>query len=142
MSTPAVRRIYQDLYIDYGSVTKWKNPGYIGLTSPGGGGTITPEHVQEAVKREVRKEDNQNKLNLADSNKERHLFVYVDGDNYLSWASLRDTDLSSLKPPQLPPEITHVWVASEFQEYGLAEEIVDYCRVWRAMRGEKWEKLM
>ena len=138
---PAVRRIYQDLHIDYGSVTKWKPPGRIGLISPGGGGTITPEHVQEAVKREVWKEDNRKKLNLAGS-KERHLFVYVDSDNYLSWASLRDTDPSPLEPPQLPPEITHVWVASEFQEYGSAEEIVEYCSVWRAMGGEKWEKLM
>ncbi|MCY4389121.1 MAG: hypothetical protein OXC18_18665 [Desulfurellaceae bacterium] len=137
---PAVRRIYQDLHIEHGYVTKWKKPGYIALTLPGGGGKITPEHVQEAVKREAWKDDNRKKLNLAGS-KERHLFVYVDDVDYLPWASLRDTDPSALELPQLPPEITHVWVAAQFSPYDAAGKVIEYHRVWRARRGEKWEDL-
>ncbi len=138
--SPAVRRIFQDLRIEHGHVTKWKKPGYIALTLPGGGGEITPEHVQEAVKEEVEKDDNRKKLDLAGS-KERHLFIYVDGVDYLPWASLRDTDPSSLEPPQVPPEITHIWVAAQFNPYNAAGKVVEYHRVWRARRGEEWEDL-
>ena len=137
---PAVRRIYQDFHIEYGHVTKRKKPGYVALTLPGGGGTISPKHVQEAVAREAWKDDNRKKLNLAGS-KERHLFVYVDDVNYLPWASLRDTDPSSLELPQLPPEITHVWAAAQFNPYNEEGKVVEYHRVWRARRGEKWENL-
>ena len=137
---PAVRRIYQDLHIEHGHITKWKKPGSIGLVLPGGGGKITPEHVQDAVKREVWKDDNRKKLNLAGS-KERHLFVYVDGVDYLPWASLRDTNPSALELPRLPPEITHVWVAAQFNPYNAAGKVVEYHRVWRARRGGKWEDL-
>ena len=138
---PAVGRIYHDLHIEGGRVTKWKKPGYIGLILPSDdGGILTPERVQEAVKREAWKPDNRQKLKVADS-KERHLFVYLDGVDFLPWASLRDTNPSSLEPPQLPPEITHVWAAAHFMPIDETEKIVEYYKVWRSRDGEKWEVL-
>lgn len=126
----AVYSIYQDLDIEAGHVTSWKQPGYIGITFPGGGGIITAEHVQKAVEKEAWKDDNRKKLDATGS-EERHLFVYVDDGNYLPWAALRDKD-PPLEPPCLPLEITHVWAVAE---------VAENCIVWRAMRGEKWEKI-
>jgi hypothetical protein len=129
---PSVERIYEDLAIEGGSVARWKEPGQIGMTLPGGGGLVTTEHLQMAIKVEAFKEDNRRKLGSAGT-KERHLFVYVHPGNFLPWVALRDEDPPP-EPPHLPPEVTHVWAVAEFGQPA-------HCVVWSARRNMQWEKL-
>lgn len=105
----SVRRICEDLSIEAGNVTQWKNPGQICISSPGGGGYKSHKVAEQAVLAEADKQDNRAKLRKAGTT-ERHLFVLVDQGYYLPWVSLVDGDppCSSLN---LPAEVTHVWAA-------------------------------
>ena len=112
---PAVDQIYRDLAIEAGEVTVWKQPGQIGIWLPDGG-EFTGEHVQSAVRAEAFKGDNRTKLGKTGCC-ERHLFVYVDPWNYPTWKSLLD-EHAPAEPPELPNEISHVWVVSETRDPG------------------------
>ena len=87
---PSVMRIFCDLRIEAGFVTKWKKPGQICIAPPGGGGRVNASEVQDAVFQEASKRDNRRKLSKS-GRRQRHLFVYVHPRNYLPWVSLVDT---------------------------------------------------
>jgi hypothetical protein len=127
----SVARIYLELGVEYGTVMTWKTPGQIVIAHPSSGGFVDPSRVQDAVNRELSKEDNRVKLAAA-ATEERHLFVYIDPRNHIAWVPLVDMDPPT-EPPYLPPEITHVWAASESRAAG------EYL-VWRA-NGKGWEGL-
>ena len=105
-----VRRIWEDLCIEGGKITKWKRP-CIGIMGPVSGGIVKSETVWKSVRPEVHKPDNLRKLGRSvDLN--RHLFVVIDDLQGPAYVSIRHSE-----PPQdipsLPQEITHIWVAAE-----------------------------
>ncbi len=126
--SPAIRAILQDLHIEGGNITKWKSPG-IGIATPGGGGLVDPSLVNNAIEIEALKSDNKRKLGSA-AGSEKHLFVYVTPSRHVVWVAVRDGMLPA-SGPRLPPEITHVWVAT------CAGDGV-WHSVWRAQRGLPW----
>lgn len=105
----SVRRIFEELSVEAGSVTPWKDPGQICIGLPGGGGLKSSRVAEQAVLREVQKEDNRRKLSKA-ATAERHLFVLVDQGNFLPWVSLVDEEPPH-SAPDLPAEVTHLWAA-------------------------------
>jgi hypothetical protein len=131
-TSPAVARILRELWIEAGDVMQWKPPNCIGIAFPGQGGWVSAEHVQRAIEAEANKEDNRRKLAVAGMD-ERHLFVYVDPQNYLPWVALVD-EHPPQQGPSLPSEITYVWAATRTRS---AEEFV----VWKAERGKNWQYL-
>lgn len=106
----SLRRIWDDLSIEAGKVKKWKRPG-IGMTDIGSGGTARPETVWASVKQEVCKDDNRSKLNSA-CFENRHLFIVIDGFQGPAYVSIRNCEPPN-DVPELPAEITHLWVAAE-----------------------------
>lgn len=99
------------------------------VSSPGGfsGGA----NATDAARTEWTKADNRRKLRSAIT-PERHLAVYIDTGYYLPWRAMcyhEPPDVS----PDLPDEITHIWVFTEFRE--------DACVVWHAKSGERWKTL-
>lgn len=105
-----VRRIWQDLCIEGGKITKWKRP-CIGIMGPLSGGIANSETVWKSVSPEVYKPDNLRKLGWT-GYLNRHLFIVLDGLQGPAYVSIRRSE-----PPQdvpnLPSEITHLWVAAE-----------------------------
>ena len=120
----SVRSICDDLNVEYGKVTKWKRPG-IGMTDTGSGGIARPETVWASVRQEVWKDDNRNKLNISCFT-HRHLFVVVVGCQGPAYGSIRICEPPD-DVPDLPPEITHLWVAAE-----------EGCLVYVMVGGLKW----
>ena len=105
-----VRRIWNDLRVEAGRKTQWKQSG-IGIMAPSSGGWADSESVWGEVRSEVYKSDNRNKLGRSNGSI-RHLFVVIDGLQGLAYSSM-----TFCKPPRetpdLPPEITHLWLAAE-----------------------------
>lgn len=124
---PTVERIFRDLRVYSGSVIPWKDPGYIWIDLPGGGGRVTANNVVEAALREV--PNNSKKLAAANTD-QRHLVIYLDPTNYLPWKSLLNSD-PPLGSPNLPAEITDIWVFTE--GYAKHEYIV-----WQASALSQW----
>ena len=105
-----VRRIWSDLRVEAGSKTRWKNPG-IGIMPPSSGGSADSESICKDVQSEIYKSDNRNKL--AQSNgSNRHLFVVIDGLQGPAYYSMKFCEPPH-GIPNLPPEITHLWLAAE-----------------------------
>ena len=125
----SVCRIWNDLGVLAGAVTKWKVPGQIGVLPPGSGGTVAVGGCAEAILAEAEKPDNRRKLGASKA-AERHLFVYIHPGNYLPWVAFVDSEPPS-EPIALPAEVTDVWAAAEGRSLN---EFV----VWRARRGEPW----
>jgi hypothetical protein len=108
-----------------GDVVRFVPPGkfWIGLPSIGGG--VDPSAVARAVIEVSSRPDNLRKLDQAKAG-ERHLFVYVDGTaNDVQGALLLCEPISV--PEALPPQVTHIWVATY---RGTLDEAV----VWRGER--------
>ena len=105
-----VLRIWNDLRVEAGRKTQWKNPG-IGIMAPSSGGWADSESIWREVRSEVYKSDNRNKLTQSNGSN-RHLFVVIDGLQGPAYSSM-----TFCEPPQeipdLPPEITHLWLAAE-----------------------------
>jgi hypothetical protein len=130
---PSVERIYADLGVVSGSVFPyWKEPGFIKIAPPGGGGALNASTVIEAVEREAFKNDNRRKLGASGA-AERHLAVYVYMTNYLPWGGLVDFEPPS-DLPKLPSEITDIWAFSETRS---DHEYV----VWRASTSLGWRRV-
>ena len=125
---PSVFTILHELGIEHGSVVRWKSPG-IAIPMPGDGGVVDPALVNAAVETEALKADNQRKLRSAEG-MEKHLFVYVTRTRHVLWVAVREGELPAAGP-KLPPEITHVWVAT--WTGGCA-----WHTVWQAQRGFAW----
>ena len=105
-----VRSIWTDLCVEGGTKIKWKRPG-IGMLAPSSGGWADSESIWKDVRPEVYKSDNRNKLGQSDGSN-RHLFIVIDGLQGSAYVSMRYCE-----PPQdvpdLPSEITHLWLAAE-----------------------------
>ena len=105
-----VRRIWEDLCIEGGTMTKWKSP-CIGIMEPVSGGVVNSDTVWKSVRPEAYKPDNLRKLGRS-VGLNRHLFVVIDDLQGPAYVSIRRSE-----PPQdipiLPDEITHIWVAAE-----------------------------
>lgn len=126
--SPAVCAILKELGIEQGRVSSFKSPG-IAIAMPGDGGLVDPLLVNEAVETEAFKVDNRRKLGSTEG-LERHLFVYVTRTRHVVWVAAREE-----APPSvglnLPPEITHVWMATWSGEG-------KWHTVWCARRGFPW----
>lgn len=125
-----IERIFRDLRIEAGEVIKWKQPRQIGIALPKQRTRLNAEHLEQAVEAEAYKSDNREKLGRVISSNERHLFVYIEHDNFPAWYAINGTS-PSLKLPSLPIEITHVWAVASSRE-------PDKYVVWRASVSEHW----
>lgn len=117
--------------IEWGRVIKWKSPG-IRIALPADGGLVDTTLVNGAVETEALKPDNRRKLGSAGGS-EKHLFVYVARTRHVVWVAVRDEVPPSVGP-QLPPEITDVWVATWAGDGA-------WHTVWRARRGSPWSHM-
>lgn len=134
MSSKAVCHIVHDLKIEMGMVMvrKLKTKNCIFISLPVNGGVVTNEHIQEAVKAEINKKDNLQKLNKSKA-QERHLFIYISEQNYLPWKELVDmTDPP--KSPTIPKEITTIWVVTNART-------LNKFTVWKINRINGWENI-
>jgi hypothetical protein len=127
---PAVEAIYQDLGVISGSVASWVRAGNILMALPGSGGAVGVSTVFEAAEREAFKTDNRKKLGAAGT-PERHLAIYVYMTT-LAWVPLSDFEPIPVAP-NLPPEITGIWIFSESSKGG------EYV-IWRAGPTVPWAK--
>ena len=105
-----VRKIWKDLCVEAGTKTKWKHPG-IGMSGPSSGGCANSETVWEDVQPVVRKKDNLQKLGQSVGS-HRHLFILIDGLQGPAYVSIRRCEPPQ-NVPDLPPQITHLWLAAE-----------------------------
>lgn len=130
-SSDAIKSICES-GIDFGSVVTWGDPGSIRIGPPSTGNAVCVDDLLGAVRTEAYKADNRRKLNAA-TMEERHLFVYVDPSNVLPWCGLVDFS-PPFTLPDIPPEITHVWVSSE----GRAKNSY---KIWCASKSSAWQTL-
>jgi hypothetical protein len=130
--SPSVEHIYKDLRVLAGSVIEWQQPGYISIALPVVGGAVGASLVLDAVKIDAFKNDNRTKLGNAGT-EERHLLVYMDHSNYLARSAFQDFEPPSVLP-ELPAEITHVWMFSENLEN-------DAYVIWRASTVSPWQRI-
>lgn len=126
----AVRAIYDDLHVEYGSRVKWNTPRTIVIGLPGKGGWIDPETVNAAIIAEAQKPDNLRKLST-EGYAERHLFLYVDASAFEVHAPLLGGVLVA-SPPTFPAPMTHGWVASHMS--------AEFAVVWEAETGGEWRR--
>lgn len=110
LDSPAVERIWRELKVESGKVTRWRTPG-IGIALLGGGGWLSDSPVWEAVRSVAEATDNREKLAVSGRD-QRHLFVYVDDSLPLAWLCLREMQAGHMKP--MPPEVTYLWVAGAY----------------------------
>jgi hypothetical protein len=134
-TSPAICKIFHDLGVEAGWITKWNSPeNRICINSPSLGGKVETTVATDAIIAEANKADNMKKLGQASQVLERHLFVYVDPRCFLPWKILVDTTvIEGVGVPSLPHEITHIWAASE--TFRAADEFI----VWAAKSGCAWE---
>jgi hypothetical protein len=127
----AVSNILKDLQIIEGSVLSMPSPARIWICGPmpsTTGSIVNPDHLQRAIEREAQKPDIRQKRWTSEC-KERHLFVHVDSLNDEAWSAL----VNGCMPPQtpsLPPELTHVWAATDEAPNGIV--------VWTSNPPEGW----
>ena len=114
------------------TVEPWLPTHTIGILLPSRGGGVSIEGFRQAIETEANKDDNKKKLAVY-SDRERHLFVYLDARNFLPWRVIIHNDPPT-DGPSIPTEVTHVWVAA-INDTGL--EAV----VWKAERGSCWQSL-
>jgi len=128
-----IEDICYDLKIESGSVLGPGAPPRIRIGHPIGGGTVGASVAIEAGKTEAWKDDNRKKLGRAKTD-ERHIVVYMD-------AELPSRSLSYFEPPptlpNLPAEITHIWLIAHGEEIGGEWNGFD---VWRASAKEPWQR--
>jgi hypothetical protein len=91
---------------------------------------VSSEHVHRAIEAEANKDGNTRKLAIAEAD-ERHLFVYIDPQNYLPWKALVGGHPPQ-QGPSLPSEITYAWTVARTPS---ADEFV----VWKGERGKNWQ---
>jgi hypothetical protein len=130
---PSVSNILQRLQIVQGSTLVLPPPARIWVAGPAppsaSGSMVKADDLQRAVVHEANKADNRRKLN-ASPFRERHLFVYVDSLNTKPWAALVAGCIPE-EAPTLPPEVTHVWAATDEAPNGIV--------VWTAEPSKGWQ---
>ena len=111
---------------------------FIGIHSPGQGGTVSAQIAQHAILAEANKDDNKKNLSVYPDSK-RHLFVYVGRSNLLAQRGI----LGCPPPPEVPPipdGITHVWAAA-IMDSGRESDLETKVVVWKAERKKHWQSL-
>lgn len=130
LSVPeCVENICFDLQLNSGFVVDEGGTPEIFIHHPVGGGAAGPSAAIKAGEREASKRDNRKKLGAAKTD-ERHLVVYVDVG--LPWIAVTTFEPPSTLP-QIPTEITHLWLIGHA---GKASE--NEFAVWRASAQEPW----
>ncbi len=111
--SPAVSAILRDLQIYEGFALEDLSPPTRIFIEPSSerGSIVKSDDLQHAIEIEAHKADNKQKLGKSQCT-ERHLFVYVDQLRTGAWQAMIHRCIPE-KPPTLPSEITHVWVAAE-----------------------------
>jgi hypothetical protein len=110
----AVRRIFEELQIVYGIEHKWKKPAQIGIAQPVQETMVHPDNLLKAVELEANKPDILKKLSDK-SFHERHLFVFIEHNNFPAWSAMNGESIPE-RFPSLPDEITHVWAVAKSRE--------------------------
>lgn len=131
-SLPPVAAIWRDLRVQAGGVLPRKEPEIV-IALPVTGGAYGQSLVITAMDTVASTSDNLEKLAMSGAT-ERHLAIYVDRSATSVLMALRDLDPPP-EPPDLPAEVTHVWLFSE--TYGK-----DRCVVWRAAANRPWERFV
>lgn len=130
--SPAVLRIWQDLGVEAGSIIEWKDGPMIGLSTPGVGGSPSPQEVSRVVMELASRPDNLRKL-TTDRHCESHIAVVVEWYNYVAWAAVND-----MAPDQqvltIDPRVSHAWAIANTRN---PEEYV----AWHSRVGEAWKRL-
>jgi hypothetical protein len=131
--SPPVPRCVEDICYDLkilgGSVISNGASPQIFISHPRGGGAVGPGTAVRAGEREASKEDNRKKLGAAKTD-ERHFVVYIDIG--LPWIALTTLEPPSTLP-ELPEEMTHIWLIGHS---GVANK--DEFIVWTASTKEPW----
>jgi len=131
LDIPSVSAICNDLEVEHGFVVLTSTPPAIYVLPAGAGAVIDPANAIEAGWRESWKDDNRKKLRASHA-AERHLVVYIDLLHDSAWTAMNWAE----PPPQipdLPPEITHIWLLAEGETPG---EVV----IWRAETVRSWQR--
>lgn len=113
----AVSAIYSELRVESGSVFKWKTPRQIRIALPGKGTLVSSANVLQMIRTVSHLSDNRAKLN-ASACLRRVLFIEVDVNAYDQWAPFVQEPPPSV-PPELPSEMSEVWVASRVGSHGI-----------------------
>ncbi|WFD08761.1 hypothetical protein [Tepidibacter hydrothermalis] len=122
-----IKKICYELNIESATCIGFRDKGCIYITLPGDGTWLDENNVTEAVKKELEKEDNRNKLNAGI--KEKHFFVYIDPNNYPAWYAItRITQPKSFLKTDFK-DLT-VWVVTL---------IAKKCVIWKTNNDSKWE---
>jgi|SRR5208337_1308660 len=124
----AVKAMWRDLRIVFGSVISSDGEPTIEIGRPIGAGAVGPRLAIGAGEREARKQDNRKKLGVAKT-AERHLVVYMPAGS-LPWNAL----MSGVPPstlPNIPEEITDIWLIGQG---GIQNEFV----AWHASTNQTW----
>ena len=117
-----------------------ESPQRIVFVSPPGIATWTgSDWTNDAATSVAHRSDNLSKLSDVDV-AEHHLFVWVFFSEFETWLELL-RGVPPADPPDLPPEITDVWIACE-ELFGDEGEKVVSPTVWHAHRGGPWEVIM
>ena len=124
-----IENICVDLQLNSGLVVDEGGTPEIFIHHPVGGGAVGSSVAIKAGEREASKEDNRKKLGAAKIDK-RHLVVYVDIG--LPWIALMTFEPPPALP-ELPEEITHIWLIGHSGEANKNEFIV-----WGAGKNEPW----
>jgi hypothetical protein len=128
----AVEAIFRELKIEIGEVINLTTPG-IEIALPMAKGQPDPTIINNIVEAEANKSDNRRKLNAVEG-QEKHLFVYLDhATKSIAWAAVRNGELPAAKPT-LPPEITHIWMATW-------TGVAGWHTVYRAQLGSSWTSM-
>lgn len=109
-NSPAVAAIYSDLRVESGRVVKWKTARQIRMALSGKGTLVSSANVLAMIRTVSHLSDNRSKLN-ASACLRRVLFIEVDENAADQWAPFA-SELPPSDAPELPSEITEVWVAS------------------------------
>jgi hypothetical protein len=127
---PQVNEICEVLELDHGTIITTSAPPAIYLTPSSGGGFVDPSSAVEAGRREAWKEDNRKKLSGSNT-PERHLAVYIDLLDDSAWTAMHWSEPPAATP-DLPPEITHIWLLAEGESPG-------EFTIWRAHSDAIWQ---
>jgi len=122
-----VTKLCKELGVNRGAVVpSTESPKISFEVYPSGGGATGSIIATIAGEREI--DANKAKLGMATTN-ERHLVVYVDSSNWHARTVMLDFPPPAEKP-NLPDEITHLWVITEIEK--------DRFIVWRGGSTEPW----
>jgi hypothetical protein len=127
-ASPAVQAAWRDLRVPEG----FQVPGDEGLIHfelPSQHAILSEDQIAEAVRYVSRLPDNLRKLSSLDA-RERHLVILLDFYSYPTDEAMR-ANLVPAAPPDLPRDITHVWLARAVE--GGARH-----QVWLGSAAEGW----